>query len=296
MARTVSSIQELIISTLVTAAANVGVTINPSEWSMYDYRQLLTYVSAVASATLEQLYDAFTTDVEVLVSQAAPQTGSWFQAQMLKFQYSSTDPQILEFDEVTFAPQYPVTDTTLQIVKYCSVVPAAFGTSFIKVAKQTSGLPTALGVAELAAAQSYINLLSVPGITITATSNASDKIYIQATIYYNGLYASVITSTVIAAIKSYLQIKSTDNPNGIPFNGYFTLSDLEVAIKDVPGVTDVVFANVRGRANGTAFPGGVSLVVSNTVVARNYSLSAGYCETETASSNTINDSLTFIPV
>lgn len=296
MARKQQAIYDQMVANYVSEAAAEGITINTAEWSMYNLQRLIFWVVAGGMAIFEQVFDLFKTDVETVVAAASPQTGNWFQAQMLKFQYSLTDPQILEFDEETFAPQYPTVDTTLQIVKYCSVVPAAFGTSFIKVAKQSGGVPSALGVSELAAAQSYINLLSVPGITITATSNASDKIYIQATIYYNGLYASVISANVIAAIKAYLQIQSTDNPNGIPFNGFFTLSDLEVAIKSVAGVSDVVFANVRGRSNGTAFPGGTSLVISNTVVARNYSLSAGYCETETTVGNEITDTLTFIPV
>lgn len=296
MARSINTIQNAIIASLVSAAAAAGETITPSEWSAYDYRQLITYATAVVMSTLEQLWDAFTTLIEGKISAASPQTGAWFQAQMLKFQYDATTPQIIQLDETngTFAPYYPTVNSAFQIIKYCSVVNGAFGSTSIKVAAQSSGLPVALSSPQLDAAQQYATELSVPGILLTVSSGNSDKIYIAATIYYNGLYASVIEANTISAIKAYLQTKSADNPNGIPFNGLFTLSDLEVAIKSVAGVKDLVFSNVRGRADGTVYPAGTSLVSSNTVIARQYSLASGYCETETTSGATINDSLTFI--
>lgn len=286
MAQSVSTIQNNIIADLVTAAAAVGVTIDPAEFSDYDYRQLLTYVAAVAAGTEQQLWDAYKIDTEAAISKARPQTGGWFQAQMYKFQYDATTPQILQFDTTTFAPYYPTVNTTLQIIKYASVVGGVFGTTNIKAAKQVGGFPAALSSTELSAAQSYVNLIAIGGINYNVTSLNSDKIYVEATIWYQGLYSAIIQSTVIAAINAYLA--------GIPFDGVVILSDLERAIKAVAGVNDIVFSNVQARQDTTAYGSGTNLVLSNAVVQRNWSTIAGYAVTETDTGHTISDTLTFI--
>jgi hypothetical protein len=293
MARTISEIQQAMIADLVAAAAAVGVTIVPSEWSDYDYRQLLTYIAAVANGTTEQSWDAFRVDVESKVAVAAPQTAPWVRAQMLKFQYDATTPQVMQFDNVNYAPYYPTVDATKQIIKYCSVVPGLSGSATVKVAKQVAGVPAALTTPEKSAAQSYVNLLTVPGIALSIDSSSSDKIYIAATIWFQGAYAAVIRDTVAAAIQGYLA--------AIPFNGVVLLSDIEAAIKGVPGVNDVVFTNVQARKNGTAYGSGTVLVIgvdgvnpTGNVIQRNWDTVAGYIVAETTTGHELADSLYFI--
>lgn len=298
MARTISVIQNAIIANLVDRAAAVGVTITPTEWSQYDYRQLITYVVAVAIATTEQLWDAFISVIETKISQAAPQTKAWFQAQMLKFQFSATDPQIIQFNETDFYPYYPAVNTSLQVIKYCSVVGTSFGRTIIKVAAQVGGYPADLDTeypGALAAAQSYADTIAVPGIVYVVQSGNSDKMYIAATIYYNGLYSSVIQANVIAAIELYFA--------NLSFDGVVLLSDIEVAIKAVAGVVDIVFTNVQARPDSVSYGSGTNLVVgvdgsspTGNVIQRSYDTSAGYIVPETTATHTLADSLYFKPV
>jgi hypothetical protein len=290
MAQEISDIQQEIIDDLVAKAAAAGVVLTPDEWSDYDYRQLLTFVDAVAAGTVQQLWDAYQTDVDKIVSAASPQTGAWFQSQMLKFQFDAITPQIIQFDTVNFAPYYPTVDTTLRVIKYCSVVSGAFGITIIKVAAEAAGVPVKLDTAHAgaeAAAQSYVNVIAVPGLSYLVVSNISDKIFIQASIYYQGGYSAVIQDTVIAAIEAYLA--------GIPFNGVVLLSGISDAIQAVPGVNDVTFQNVQARANGTAYGAGTNLVIASTVVARKWDTDAGYVIPETDTGHELTDSLTFIP-
>jgi hypothetical protein len=298
MARSVNTIQAAIIADLVTRAAAVGVTITPSEWSAYDFRQLITFVVAVAIATLEQLFDLFTTDINDLVAVAAPQTGAWFQNQMLNvFQANATTPQVVQLNTTTFAPYYPTVVDAYKVIKYCAVVPGNFGTTLIKVAGQVSGLPIDLDTATFAGcldtAQSFVNTIGFRGITYTVSSGNSDLLYLACTIYYKGQYAAVIQSTVVASIQAYL--------SAIPFNGAVTLSDLEVAIKAVAGVNDVVFTNVSARADATSFGDSTKLVIgvdgsspTGNLILRKWDTVAGYIQGETISGKTLNDTITYI--
>jgi hypothetical protein len=199
---------------------------------------------------------------------------------MFEFQYDATTPQVLQLDTLTALYAYPTIDATLQIIKYCSVVPGALGVTLIKVAKDNAGSPEPLTVAELSAAQSYINTFCVPGLYYIANSAASDKLYVSVDVYYIGQYSSVIQSTVSTAIDAYLA--------AIPFNGLVDLSDLEVAIKKVTGVVSMVYKDVQARPDSVAALSGTPLVSNYTTVQKDWNTVAGYIVPE-VSPNSLTD-------
>jgi hypothetical protein len=285
MARTIGVIQQALIATLVTTAAAAGVVITPTEWSAYDYRQLITYTVAVAQASLEQLWDAFRTGIEALISSAAPLTAPWIRAQMLKFQYSATDPQEIQLNLTTLAPEYPIVNPALQIIKYCSVVKGGLGSVSVKCAAQAGGVPVALDFPQKAAAKAYIEKLVNPGISYPVISLDSDKMKVGATVFYDGLYAAVISSSVQAAIVAYMA--------GIPFDGQVTLSKLVDAIQGVPGVIDVVLTEVKARQDATPYSGATGLVLDSKEIQRLWKTVAGYIVPETTAGQTLTDTLDF---
>ncbi len=108
-----------------------------------------------------------------------------------------------------------------------------------------------------------------------------------------------------AAIKNYLA--------SIPFNGVVTVSDIENAMMNVQGVTDVVLNNVYWRtdAQGNTNVGGIAptggiiptnpyyalqkLVSNNTLINRNYQTYAGYVITETTTSYQLSNLISYNP-
>lgn len=290
MGRSINEIQQDMIATLVAAAGAVGIILNPDEWSDYDYRQLMTYTAAVADGTLEQLFDAYRADIETMVRNAPPQTFPWFRVQMLAFQFSATDPQVLQFDTVNTVPAYPTVDTALQVIKYCTVKPGVFGITRILVAAQVSGLPSDLDTAfpgALAAAQSYANLLAVPGIVYQVVSGNADQIEIAADVYYAGAYSAVIKERMEAAVTAYL--------TSLPFDGVVLLSGIEEAMLQVEGVTDVVLTGVRARADATAYIDGTLLVNASQWLIRRWQTVSGYIIPEETTGHTLADTITYIP-
>lgn len=245
--------------------------------------RLFTYIVAVAINALEQLIDIFTASVEDIATKAAPATSSWLQNQILKFQYSATTPQVIQL--VNYAPAYPIVDETLRIISRCSVTTNLSSSVLIKVA--TGSTPAALSAPQLSALQSYVSQIGIAGVNYSVTSDTSDKLYVQANVYYLGQYSAVISANVVAAIEAYL--------SAIPFNGQVKITDIEDAITGVEGVTDVVLVNVRARGNATAFSSGSFLVQNQQTIGRLWATVAGYIVGETTASNTLTDTLTFIP-
>jgi hypothetical protein len=101
------------------------------------------------------------------------------------------------------------------------------------------------------------------------------------------MYSAVIKDNVISAITNYL--------SAIPFDGVLRVSDLELTIKSVTGVNDVVLSTVKARPNATAYPGGVDLGAGTAILNRRYSTQAGYIIPETATGGTLADTITYIP-
>ena len=279
MARQISIIQQQLLDNITADTTLSPLLTSTSKRAIY---RLFTYIVAVAVNTLEQLIDIFTITLEAVATSAAPSTPSWLQAQILKFQYSLTVPQVIQL--INFAPAYPVVDTTLQIITRCSVTTNLSNSVVIKVA--TLNPPTALTAGQISSLQSYINQIGIAGINYTIASTLSDKLYCQASIYYQGQYSNVIVLNVQNAINNFLA--------SIPFNGVMKISDLEGAIRTVTGVNDVIFNNVQTRSDATAYGSGTYLIQNNQVIARLWNTISGYMVPETTAGQTLTQSLTFI--
>ena len=194
MARSIPQIRLAFINSLVTTAAALGLTINPNNWisvpgslSETDYKLLLLNMGVDAQSFEEQLNDLFQSQQEVLIASAAPQTGNWFQYQMLLFQFNATTPQVPLLQQSS-APNAlsvvwnPVV-LSYQVIKFCSVVYGSAGRCLIKVAAISAGIPadldTIAGAGALAAATSFVNLIAAPGISYVVTSGISDWLFLQ---------------------------------------------------------------------------------------------------------------------
>jgi hypothetical protein len=276
MARSVNEIQQTIIGQVQT---NIPELTSDSKRAIW---RLWTYVVAVVINLYEQLMDIFKTEVETIVSLSAPQTAQWIQDRVFKFQYSTTNPQVVQL--IDLVPEYPVIDANLRIVTRCSVKSTINNVVNIKTAKNEP--PEALNNTEVSALQSYVNIIGVSGIQYIVQSTAADKIYIQANIFYSGMYSAVISNTVISAIEAYL--------SSIPFSGTVKILDLEIAIKNVLGVNDVVFNNVKARKDSDTLANATNLVANNTVLSRVWNTDSGYIVGETTSGSTLANTLNFI--
>lgn len=253
---------------------------SPSQTAIY---RLWKFITSTIINYLEQLWDIYKVELETQISAAAVGSNAWLQSKVMKFQYSASTPQVLAVDS-NFAINYPTIDTTLQIITRCSVTTTSQRVCLVKVAK--SDPPVALSAPELSSLDGFLSDLNFAGVNYVAQSLTSDKIYIDADIYYNGQYASTISANVIDAINAYLA--------AIPFDGKVKLMSLIDAIQSVTGVTDVVLKNVAIRADATAFANKTYLVQNKTSIIPLYQMYAGYAVEETTSGSTFTDTLVFI--
>lgn len=285
MARTVDQINQYLKDNLVANFAAIGITIDTTQWSKRNILRAICFTVATCQALVEQLQDLFQQTIETIAANAPAASAKWIQNRMFLFQYSATDPQIIAL--VDTVPVYPVIHPELRIITACSVTSDVSNETQIKVAKQTPFV--ALTGPELSAAQGYINIIGIAGINYVVISLNSDKLMIEADIYYQGQYSAVIQATMIEAILAWFTTLATTQ-----FNGIAEMSDLEGIMKAVPGVNDVVLKNVRGRADTDLYSSGIDLILGTQIIQRKWKTIAGYIGQETTSTHTFADTLNFI--
>ena len=277
MARTIEQIQASIITNIQSTPELSGLSgSNRAIW------RLFSYVVAVAILLLEQIMDVFKAENETKISSATPNTSNWLTSKVFQFQYSATNPQIVQLNNLVAS--YPVIDASLQIISRCSVVTTLSNKVLIKVAKQEP--PVALSSGELSALQGYINTIGVAGVTYNCISQDADRVYVNADIFYEGQYSATIQGTVVNAINIFLA--------SLPFNGQLKISDLELAIRNTTGVNDVLIKDVKVRGESITFINGTFLIQNKTTISRLFPTISGYIIEEDTTGYTFADSLNFI--
>lgn len=280
-ARTQEEIKQLMddLQAAETALASLTNTSQTAEFELW--KDLIAEVLAME----EELWDIKEDELNEKIALAAPATPLWIKDKVEKFQYSATNPQVLQILPPTFAPAYSTVDETLRIVTRCAVKTTGNNSVQVKVAK--SDPPVVLSALEASALTSYISALLPPGIDFSIINVAADKLYIDADIYYDGQYSSTIQADVTSSINTYIK--------SLPPDGAVEVSEIQNAINDTPGVKDVKINMIKARKDSTVF-------ASATIV---YDLSTGvnilswpnFSATiveETTVGQTFADTLTFI--
>ena len=273
MARTLNDIQNGLIISVQAEIPEATSTSRRSIWRLW------TYVFAVAILALEQLIDVFKAETESKISKAIPNTISWLLKKVFDFQYSATIPQVLQL--VDYVPQYPTINEDLRIITRCAVSTSLSNVVKIKVAKNEP--PEALNSTEKNSLQSYVETLGVAGVNYSVISLAPDRVYLDLDIFYDGQYSNVIANSVNTSINNYF--------SNLDFDGKIKLLDLEIAIRNTLGVSDVLTKNVKVRDNATPFASGFFMVQNNQVVSRLTPVVSGYVILEDTTASILN----FIP-
>ncbi len=231
-------------------------------------------IQAININLFEQLQDAYKEELEVIAASAIPGTQAWIKEKVLEFQYDALNPQYIQL--IDLVPTYTEVDEDLRIISRVAVIESGNGVILIKVA--TGDSPTTLSTPQLTALENYLDVIIPAGPTVVASTQLSDKIWIDAEVYYEGQYVASIQADVELAINTYLE--------NIDFNGVVLVSKIQDAIQGVTGVKDVVINEVRARRDSTVF-------ASATTIARQWTTISGYIIEETTSSQTFADTIEY---
>ncbi len=236
MARTIQQIQNDITKQV---QKNIPQLTNTSKFSVW---YMFTYIFAVATSLLEQIFELLQRDVNKVASTIPPNTFLYLQDKILNlFQYSSTKTQIIKLQtDATqsnyLQPYYDVTDKTLNIVSQVSLN-NSFTIPGTLIVKAIGSNRTTLSADQKNSLIYFLNVIGVPGITYIVNSNQPDTIGGVITINYNKNYAN---SQIQPLFNSFFN----NYVSSISFNGNFILTDFMRQLQANDWVNDFVINNL----------------------------------------------------
>lgn len=223
----------------------------------------MAYIFAIATNLLEQLFDAYQTELIDITNQAAYGSKDWLKRKSYDFQFNTNDPQIISWNPTTYRYEYPQVIDSYKIVTQASVQIVSGNQVRVKVAKGQIGSLSKLDSNEYSALQSYFSTICPAGQYIDLVSVDGDIIGLELDIYYEGQYAqNFINDQVTNAVTNYL--------NGVEFGGIVYAASIVDAVQSVPGIINCILVT-----NGGTFASAVDGFIEqnwNTSV----SLYAGY--------------------
>lgn len=235
MAETIAEIQAK-IEAAKNAQPSLSEYNSPSQTSRW---RSWMYVFASIIKMVEDMWDEFRADVEVLIEQQEYGSLPWYCFTAKKFQYNSSVTYELYFDDSN-KPKYTSINEADQIIKYAAAAEGAMNRILLKVAKDSGGSPTALDSSELTSFEAYIQRVKFAGIRIKCISADADKMKVFAEIFYSPIANPVlIQQQVESAINNYFI--------SLPFNGVIHIEKLRDAIQLVTGVVDVKINSVAAE-------------------------------------------------
>lgn len=274
MARTIAQIKQVMVDAK-NAEPALATLNSPSATAKWN---LIFYVVAVGIFVFENLMDIFKLEMEALALTNYPGTKAWLRAQVLKFQFSATDPQFIQL--VNFTPKYTIEDASLRIITQCSVKQDANRKVLVKVAKGTVTLGP-LAVDQKSALDAYLDKIQVAGTDVEAISLEADRLKLIMDIYYDPQYpATSVKPLIVTAVTDYLK--------NLDFDGRVEIIHLIDKLQTVVGVKDVVITEALGREEQEPITGSPSLFT------RVYDTAAGYIIPEDTAGHTLNDTITML--
>jgi hypothetical protein len=205
------------------------------QFSKVSIEAVLIFLFASSCWLLEQLWDAFSKDIENKIENSYVTSISWYFHKALEFQKGDA----LVFDASTYSYGYATVDTSKQVVKNVAIRQVEDdGVTKLKVYFSDAGKqPLAEGVR--ASFERYMRDIGAAGTHFLFVSRAPDPIRIQLQIFYDPLIMDSLGARIDGtgkpveeAIENYLK--------NIEYGGVFYSSALVDVIQTTEGVKDVV--------------------------------------------------------
>lgn len=237
MARTISEIQNSIITEL---QAKTDVKLSTSavaEWRLW------TYIPAVAIYSFELMLDAFRKEVDTLTNKITPGTVRWYAEVCYRFQNGHE----LLFDNQTAMLYYPVDTPNARIIKIVAISEGQ-NKLLIKAAKlDDSGKIVPLTLEEKYNFTAYIDAIKFAGVDTDVISTTEDKIRYNLQVWFDpSMPNTMVKDNVLTALNTF---KASLGFDSMIYTQKFVdavmsapgVITCNLAALERKGVTDVVF-------------------------------------------------------
>lgn len=229
MARTIAQIQTEIITSIQNDATLSGIN-SPSATAIW---RRWTWVVAVAIAALENLYDAFRSEIDTELATRKPHTLRWYQSKALEFQYGSDLVEGQDYyDNSSLTPD----QITAQQIVVQSAATEENDRVIVKVAREVSDELEPLTTPQYDAVVQYFADVKDAGVKLEVRSFAADKLKLVIDVYYDPLVLGATGARLDGTNATPVKDAAKAFLRDLPFDGRFVKSYFVDALQAVDGV------------------------------------------------------------
>lgn len=237
MARSISDIQNALISQVQGDPVLGPKLTSTSRVALW---RLWTYIIAVCQWTLENLYDLFVADVNTLIATLKPHSTKWYAEKAKEFEFGQPlDEDNLVYDNSALSDDEIAAS---KVVSYAAVIEQVINgrnALRIKIATTAGNDLAPLPGDQLSAFVEYMRVIKDAGVKLVITTNVADALKLSLDFYYDPLILNssgqrndgTDMTPVPSAIDTFLK--------NLPFNGIFSINQLNDAIQKVLGYKDL---------------------------------------------------------
>jgi len=208
--------------------------------------RLWLWIMAVASWTIENLFDTHKSEITGILSTQRPHTLRWYSEQSKLFQYGY--PMVWTGTQY----QYETDDPESRIVKYAAASEQN-GKVILKVAKETSGVKGPLSAIQKSTFEEFWSKWKDAGVKMEVVSQAADVLKVSITIIRDRLVLNASNKLLRDNTINPITTAIANFGSNLEFDGILRLSKLVDAIQAAEGVIDVKLAGAWHKPAGGSY-------------------------------------------
>lgn len=237
--------------------------------------RLFMWIFSAGSWIVETLLDKHKVEITEILAAKQPHHLRWYAEESKKFQFGHA----LVWSNNQYS--YARVDEDARIVKYAAASEKN-GKVILKVAKETSGVKSALSVLEKATFTEFWRQWKDAGVKLEIVSQPADLLKINVQIVRDRLVLASNNSLLTDSSVFPIQDAIKKYASSLEFDGVIMLSKLVDAIQAVEGVIDVKLNSAYHKPNGGSY----------TLVPMSVESVSGYFVIASDSSYTYTDNVT----
>ena len=225
---------------------SVNLAVDVSSLSKVAIWRLWLWIMAVASWTVEVLFDRHTSAVKELIAAERPHTLRWYAEESKKWQYGYA----MTWSDSKYS--YTTDDPEARIIAY-SAASERNGKVILKVAKDSGGAKSPLTALEKAAFVDFWAKWKDAGVKLDVVSQSADQLKVNIKIIRDRLVLdgnnNLLRDNAVNPINNAIQAFG----QSLEFDGILRLSKLVDAIQAAEGVIDVKISAAWHKPSGGTY-------------------------------------------
>ncbi|KAA6335611.1 hypothetical protein EZS27_016178 [termite gut metagenome] len=203
-----------------------------SVFSKISIENLLFYIVATCTWTVEKLFDAHKQELTALLEQMKPHSRMWYATKAKAFMLGKALVTDTDYYDVSGMTDEEI--AAMRIVKYAAVVEVG-SVVYIKIAGETDGEPAPIPELSYEGFKDYMREVKDAGVMIEVVNEPAEYFRITMTIYYDPM---VMDNTGMAFATGATPVQDTIKMfiKNLPFNGEYRNVSLVDALQKIEGV------------------------------------------------------------